>query len=264
MTPRNQRTVAVLMLTALVILLGVGTSVGASPGPRPGGLADLYLTEGDSRDPQFGFDSLFYGYRIENLGPDTAIGVELVNTLPELTSFSAIEVANVPEGVTVECDTPSVGQAGTVRCSIDALPSGAEVRINLLVAVSASPGSIVDNVATVSSITADPDTSNDVVSFSNRVPFPPIVDSVKAKSGDGAPFRLVIKGSNFKEYFPEAIQVSIGADFFPWTDIRVKSETTLIVTGGRQLKALFPKGVPTQIVIFNGGDGGSAVTSFTR
>lgn len=73
----------------------------------------------------------------------------------------------------------------------------------------------------------------------------------------GAPFRLLVAGSNFQSL----LTVRIAGR--PWTRVNLKSSTLLVLQGDRALKALFPHGVPVQITVTN-PDGGSATATWTR
>jgi len=85
---------------------------------------------------------------------------------------------------------------------------------------------------------------------------PPAIFSVQKL---GNPFRLKVLGSNFH---PD-IKVYIGGDSNPWTNIKYKSQSEIILKGGTALKNLFPKGVPVEIKVVN-GDGGTATYTYTR
>ncbi|NMB98807.1 MAG: hypothetical protein GYA35_00830, partial [Thermoanaerobaculaceae bacterium] len=57
--------------------------------------------------------------------------------------------------------------------------------------------------------------------------------------------------------------VYIGRDENPWTNVKFKSSSQIVLKGGSALKAKFPKGVPVEIKIVN-GDGGEATFTYTR
>ncbi len=82
---------------------------------------------------------------------------------------------------------------------------------------------------------------------------PPSISSVSKLSD---PFRLKILGSNFHS----DINIFIGDDSVPWTNLKYKNSSEIVLKKGKSLKDKFPKGVPVKIKIVN-GDGGE--TNFT-
>lgn len=85
---------------------------------------------------------------------------------------------------------------------------------------------------------------------------PPSISSVSKLSD---PFRLKVTGSNFHS----DLKVYIGGDENPWTNVKFKSSSQIVLKGGSALKAKFPKGVPVEIKIVN-GDGGEATFTYKR
>ncbi|MCX7830739.1 MAG: Ig domain-containing protein, partial [Acidobacteria bacterium] len=85
---------------------------------------------------------------------------------------------------------------------------------------------------------------------------PPAISSVSKLSD---PFRLKIAGGNFHS----DLKVYIGGDEAPWTNLKYKSASQVVLKGGSALKSKFPKGVAVEIKIVN-GDGGEAVYNYTR
>jgi hypothetical protein len=225
--------------------------------------ADVALLSGDARDPNFRFDSLLFGFRVDNNGPDVALDVDLLSTLQEGTELDRLEVDYVPEGSTVTCEAPELGQRGDILCHIDRIPVGEQVRINVYAHVSAPPGSTVEHAGSISSGSVDPDLSNNTLTFEERVPIPPVITSIRERRQSGEPYRIIIEGANFQEVFPGAVRVFIGPDLFFWDRTQVKRDDKIVLLGGRALKARLPKGVATQVIVFN-TDGGSATGYFTR
>ena len=75
----------------------------------------------------------------------------------------------------------------------------------------------------------------------------------------GSPFKLKVAGANFDP----AIQVFIGTDTSPWSNVSFRDSTYLILKGGGGLKARFPVGVGVPIR-FRNPDGQSATWVYTR
>lgn len=85
---------------------------------------------------------------------------------------------------------------------------------------------------------------------------PPTISSV-LKLTD--PFRLKIIGTNFHQ----DLKVYIGEDLNPWTNLKYKNSSQIILKGGNSLKQRFPKGIPVEIKVVN-PDGGEATYIFKR
>ena len=77
---------------------------------------------------------------------------------------------------------------------------------------------------------------------------PPVVTSITKAGG---PFRFTVMGSNLQN----GIAVSING--VPWTNVVWKTSSKVLIKGGAALKALVPKGTPTNFT-FTNPDGGSA------
>jgi hypothetical protein len=87
----------------------------------------------------------------------------------------------------------------------------------------------------------------------------PIIDEVAPVEVAGRPFRIKI----FGDLFLEGVQVYVGGDVEPWSNIKLKNEGTIVLKKGAPLEDAFPVGVPVRIRIVN-ADGGEAATTFTR
>jgi len=112
--------------------------------------ADLSITKDDSPDPVTAGNNLTYTLTASNSGPSKAKGVTVVDTLPP--------------GVTFQSATPSVGtfthSAGVVTWNVGDLNSGASATLTLVVKVNPQTTGQLDNSASISSQTSDPDTSD--------------------------------------------------------------------------------------------------------
>ena len=116
------------------------------------GFADLSLTKTDAPDPVDAGQNLVYTITVSNEGPSSAATVAMTDPLPANTTFVSL---GVPGGWS--CTTPAVGAAGTVSCSIGSFPAGSAVfTLTVQVSAGAVSGSLLTNVATVSSATPDP------------------------------------------------------------------------------------------------------------
>jgi uncharacterized repeat protein (TIGR01451 family) len=109
---------------------------------------------------------LTYMMGIFNAGPDTATNVVLSTAVPANTTFQSLEA---PAGWT--CSTPAVGGTGTITCTIPSLANSGSGDFTLVVRVNpaAADGSVIHLIATISSNTPDPDTSNNTADIMTNV-----------------------------------------------------------------------------------------------
>jgi uncharacterized repeat protein (TIGR01451 family) len=140
-------------------------------------LADLQVAKVDGTDPIAAGNAQSYTITLTNAGPSFAQLVSLEDDLPAGTTFSSL---TAPDGWT--CNTPSVGSAGLVSCSIDALGLTSEIfTLTVLFDVGLTPGTIVTNEATASSETPEGNQGDETGSASSTVG-PPEADLSLLKS----------------------------------------------------------------------------------
>jgi uncharacterized repeat protein (TIGR01451 family) len=128
------------------------------------GEADLSITKTDSPDPVIAGNPLTYTITVSNAGPSTAFDVTITDEIPTGTSFVSGEDGN---GATV-C---ALVQPGTVVCDLGTMGPGATeiVFLTVLVDPSLDPGTVLNNEATVSSSTDDPDPSDNTATSNTTV-----------------------------------------------------------------------------------------------
>jgi uncharacterized repeat protein (TIGR01451 family) len=126
--------------------------------------ADLSITKTDSPDPVLAGDDLTYTITVTNGGPSTANDVEITDELPDGTTF----VEGVDGNGATIC---ALLQPGTVVCDLGSMAPGATVTVYLTVTVDADvpPDAVLENSATVTSSTPDPDPSDNTVTASTNV-----------------------------------------------------------------------------------------------
>ncbi|HIE47587.1 TPA: DUF11 domain-containing protein [Candidatus Bipolaricaulota bacterium] len=135
-----------LGLTLLSTAAGTVTGIGSSH------QADLRLTKWNLTDPAVVGKPLVYGLMVVNLGPGEAQGVTVADLLPEgtdyLDSFGPV---------------PASYQEGAVVWQIGSLPVGGSALLVLLLLPTDDVSGPITNMATVNSLTFDPDLGNNQV-----------------------------------------------------------------------------------------------------
>ncbi|MBN1583679.1 MAG: DUF11 domain-containing protein, partial [Anaerolineae bacterium] len=139
-----------------------GASPPPTPTPIPGsGEADLWVRNEDAPDPVSVGGTLIYNVFAINDGPNVAAETQVVNVLPP--------------GVTFVSATPEQGtcaeSGGVVTCDLGTVNVGAfgSVMIEIEVRVDAGTTGLITNRASASSLTADPDTSNNTATAQTLV-----------------------------------------------------------------------------------------------
>ncbi|HZD17261.1 MAG TPA: DUF11 domain-containing protein, partial [Actinomycetota bacterium] len=117
--------------------------------------ADLSIAKTDAPDPVVAGTTLTYTIQIDNDGPDPAGNVKMSDPLPAETTFESISAP----GWT--CETPAVGDPGTVTCMRASMGNGASSTITIEVMVDpATPAGTITDTATVVSNAVDGDQSD--------------------------------------------------------------------------------------------------------
>ena len=122
----------------------------AAVAPAQAQSADLVVNHSDSPDPGPAGGVFTYTVRVDNNGPDAAIGVGLSDTLPPGSSFV---------GVTTTQGSCSQA-AGTVSCALGDIAFLANVTVTIQVRLPTA--GVWTNTATATSSTTDPNTANNL------------------------------------------------------------------------------------------------------
>ena len=105
-----------------------------------------------------------YTINATNGGPDAASGVVINDLLATGTGFVSV---NAP-GAT--CSTPAVLATGTISCSYGSLASGSSIApMTVVVKVSAKGNAQLNNTASVSSSTLDPNAANNSATATTKL-----------------------------------------------------------------------------------------------
>jgi uncharacterized repeat protein (TIGR01451 family) len=100
------------------------------------------------------YANLSYVATATNFGPSSAQGVTITNTIPAGTSYVASSLCTLTNGCS---STPCSFAAGTASCTVGSLDKfGLEFMV-LTVNVTAKPGTILSDTATVNAFNPDPD-----------------------------------------------------------------------------------------------------------
>src|SRR5678809_190155 len=136
--------------------------------------ADLSITKTDSPDPVTTGNDLTYTVTVTNNGPDTATSVTVTDNLPAETTF-------------VSCSSTGGGVCGgsdnNRTVTFASLASGESETITFVATVNCSvaDGTVISNTATVSSVTPDPNPSNNSSTATTTASnLPPVITGAAA------------------------------------------------------------------------------------
>ncbi|MFZ5876473.1 MAG: DUF11 domain-containing protein [Nitrospirota bacterium] len=143
--------------------------------------ADLAANKTVSNGTVYVGQNLTYTITVTNLGPNSATGVTVSDTLPA--------------GVSYVSATPSQGSCSgttTVNCTLGVLGNGASATVTIVVTATAS--GTVTNTATVGSGVSDPNSSNNSASVSKTITAP-IAQADMSITKSDAPDPVVVGGT---------------------------------------------------------------------
>jgi hypothetical protein len=215
--------------------------------------ADLRVFEGVADS----FRQDVYFLLVTNQGPDTAQNVVLTFPVPAGARFDRVQLSD-----RLTCTLPPSFGTGEIICSLEDMPSGKSILINVYLSFLASPGSKIIAEAQVVSDTPDSNPSNNTYRRENVVAGIPGFVSVGALK---EPFRIEITGQNLivPQVFSSGIGIGCDCVGLPISAV-TKLPTGEVILSGNELKRQFPRGVPTQICYFDIFRGAVIKTTFTR
>ena len=121
------------------------------------GSADLSVTNTATPVPVVAGNNITYTQVVTNAGPSIATGASFTETTPANTTFFSI--GTLPAGWS--CSTPAVGSAGTINCTNPSVAAGsASFTVALKVTAGTAAGTAINDIASVSSSTSDPNPAN--------------------------------------------------------------------------------------------------------
>jgi uncharacterized repeat protein (TIGR01451 family) len=151
--------------------------------------ADMSVTNTGTPVPVQAGNTITYTQVVTNAGPSVATTASLTETTPANTVFQSI---TNPGGWS--CTTPTSGSAGTINCTNPSFASGSSsFTVVLKVNAGTAAGTAVNNTATVSSATSDPNSGNNTATANDVVALATQSDLVVTNSASPA---SVAAGSN--------------------------------------------------------------------
>jgi uncharacterized repeat protein (TIGR01451 family) len=102
--------------------------------------------------------NLTYVATTTNFGPSGAQGVAISNTIPAGTTYLSSSLCSLSNGCS---NTPCTFAAGTASCTVGNLDKFGLEFMLVTVKVTAKPGTILSDTATISAFNPDPDTKPD-------------------------------------------------------------------------------------------------------
>ena len=128
--------------------------------------AGLSVTNVNSPIPVLAGGTITYTQVVTNSGPSTAVAAKLTESTPANTTYSSI--GTLPGGWS--CITPAVGATGSINCTnLSFAPGSATFSIVVKVSGTATPGTVISDIVSVSSSTPDPNTNNNAASATDIV-----------------------------------------------------------------------------------------------
>jgi uncharacterized repeat protein (TIGR01451 family) len=139
------------------------------------GTADVSISKSVSTNLAQPGSKLTYTLAVSNSGPNSANNLTLSDAIPTGTTFQSLAT---PAGWS--CNTPSVNTTSNVSCSKSSLPMGGLDTFSLVVLVNSplADGTVINNTATVSSSSADPNSANNTASAVSTVSSQPSTKAV--------------------------------------------------------------------------------------
>ena len=153
------------------------------------GSADLAITNTASPIPVLGGNNITYTQVVTNSGPSAATGASLTEVTPPNTTFQSV---SFPAGWS--CSTPVVGGTGTMSCTNPSVAPGAGTFTVVVKVTAGTPhGTAINDTATVSSTTTDPNLANNTATAADVVALATDADLVTTNSASPT---SVAAGSN--------------------------------------------------------------------
>jgi uncharacterized repeat protein (TIGR01451 family) len=130
---------------------------------------DLFVSGDDDPDPVQAGDDLTSTIRLENVGSNPAVNVELAEATPVGTTFQSI---SAPAGWS--CSTPAVDGIGPITCTASSLSAGSVAVFTIIFKVDpcGGGGTTITNTATASSLGSDANPGDNSTTIETAVTCP--------------------------------------------------------------------------------------------
>jgi uncharacterized repeat protein (TIGR01451 family) len=152
--------------------------------------SDLSVTNSASPVPVIAGNNITYAQVVTNAGPSVATAASFTENTPPNTTF--VQLTPIPGGWS--CTLPTAGNAGTITCTNPSFAAGtASFPVVVKVTAGTAAGTAVNDTATISSSTTDPNLANNSASAADVVATATQADLVTTNSA--AP-TSVAAGSN--------------------------------------------------------------------
>jgi uncharacterized repeat protein (TIGR01451 family) len=152
--------------------------------------ADFSVTNSASPVPVQAGNNITYTQVVTNAGPSTAASVSFTENTPPNTTF--FQLTPVPGGWS--CTLPTAGTAGTITCTNPSFaPGSASFPVVVTVNAGTAAGTAINDTATVSSSTTDPNLANNTATAADVVALATQADLVTTNSASPT---SVAAGSN--------------------------------------------------------------------
>ncbi len=162
----------------------------ASASVQVGDSADLSLTNSASPVPVIAGNNITYTQVATNAGPSAATNATFTETTPPNTTF--VQLTPVPGGWF--CILPAAGAAGTITCTNSSFAVGtASFPVVVKVTAGTPAGTAINDTASISSSTTDPNPANNAASAADIVALATQADLITTNSASPA---SVAAGSN--------------------------------------------------------------------
>jgi uncharacterized repeat protein (TIGR01451 family) len=134
--------------------------------------ADLAITKADSPDPVIAGTDLTYTINVSNNGSGPAVFAQWHDALPAGTRLQSFSTA-----AGWSCATPPVGSGGSITCNKDTMADGESASFTIVTRVDCAlaDGALINNTATITSTTSDPNPANNSASTTTVASNPPPV-----------------------------------------------------------------------------------------
>jgi hypothetical protein len=159
----NVRRLWALVVALAVLAFGATSAFAAKANAQSADLATT-ITASQPRPIIGGYES--FAIAATNEGPDTAQSVAVSDNWTAFSTFLGVS-ASAPSGAI--CTAPPVGSRGTVTCATPSLTHGASITVAVTVRVKGFPNQLLQDTATATSATPDPDTANNTATIALRM-----------------------------------------------------------------------------------------------